>query len=69
MRMRRLHYVALAGVVLSLAGCGPKEGSAKWCDSMANKPRGEFTPHQQQVYQDRCASRQIQKQIDSLMKK
>jgi hypothetical protein len=58
----------LLGATVALYGCGPKEGSSKWCDAMMNKPRGQWTPHQQQVYDDKCATNQIQKQIDKLIK-
>ena len=68
-RMPKLSATAAILVLAGcLAGCGPKEGSSQWCDAMANKPRGEWTPHQQQVYDDQCATKQIQKQIDKLMK-
>jgi hypothetical protein len=70
-RMRNLPKFVALGVVLAgtlpLAGCGPEEGSKKWCDKMANTPRVEWTPHQEEVYNDKCAAHEIQNQINKLL--
>jgi hypothetical protein len=69
--MRHVSKFVGVGLVLAsalpLAGCGPKEGTKKWCDMMMNKPRVEWTPHQEQVYNDKCATHQIQDQINKLL--
>jgi hypothetical protein len=57
----------LLGGTMALAGCKPKEGTPKWCDMMMNKPRGDWTPRQEDIYNDKCAANQIQKQINKLL--
>jgi hypothetical protein len=73
MRVRRfvwrpLALVPLAAWALTAAGCGPKEGSPEWCEAMKNKPKGNWTVHEEEVYGDKCAANEIQRQINKLLK-
>ncbi|MBF0563140.1 MAG: DUF3012 domain-containing protein [Alphaproteobacteria bacterium] len=33
-----------------LLGCGPKEGSKEWCESMEKKPQAEWNAHDAEVF-------------------
>jgi hypothetical protein len=73
MRVRRsgwrpLALLPLAAWALALAGCGPKEGSPEWCEAMKNKPRGDWTVHEEEIYGDKCAANEIERQFNKLLK-
>ena len=36
-------WAAMAAVAAWLAACAPEVGSAKWCEQMRDKPRGDWS--------------------------
>lgn len=47
-------------VVLSLAllaGCAPEVGSKKWCEKLAEKPKGDWTANEAKDYAKHCLLR------------
>ncbi|MEW5681461.1 MAG: DUF3012 domain-containing protein [Pseudomonadota bacterium] len=47
-------------VVLSLAlltGCAPEVGSKKWCEQLAEKPKGDWTANEAKDYAKHCLLR------------
>lgn len=53
---------------IALSGCGPKEGTPEWCEAMKNRPRANWTVHEEDVYGDKCAANEIQRQLNKLLK-
>ncbi|MFQ5344342.1 MAG: DUF3012 domain-containing protein [Mariprofundus sp.] len=41
-------------VALSFSGCAPEPGSKAWCDSMKQKPKGEWTADDAGIYAKYC---------------
>jgi hypothetical protein len=45
--------VALA-LLASLSGCEPEVGSARWCEAMREKPRGDWTANEALDFTRHC---------------
>jgi hypothetical protein len=45
--------LALVAATL-LAGCAPEVGSARWCEAMKDKPRGDWTGNEALEYARNC---------------
>ena len=43
--------------VLLLAGCAPEVGSKKWCEQLAEKPKGDWTANEAKDYAKHCVFR------------
>ncbi len=54
--MKKAACLALASVMimLSLGGCAPKIGSAKWCANLKAKPKGDWTLDEAENYAKDC---------------
>jgi hypothetical protein len=66
---RRLALVPIAACLsVGVAGCGPKEGTPEWCEAMKDKPRGNWTVHEEEIYGDKCAANEIERQFNKLLK-
>ncbi len=58
----------LLAAPLALSACGPKEGTPEWCEAMKNKARGAWTVHEEEVYGDKCAANELERQFHKLLK-
>lgn len=53
--VRRGEAVAIALATLAvLSGCEPEVGSARWCDAMREKPRGDWTANEALDFARHC---------------
>jgi hypothetical protein len=50
---RRILFILMLGV-LSLAACAPEVGSKRWCASMDEKPKGDWTANEAGDYARHC---------------
>jgi len=50
----RASSLALVAAVLLVAGCAPEVGSARWCDAMKDKPRGDWTGNEALEFARSC---------------
>ncbi len=52
-------WLASALVVLacSLSACAPEVGSERWCEALAEKPRGDWTANEALDYARHCIIR------------
>jgi hypothetical protein len=50
----RLLPLGLVGGLLLIAGCAPEVGSARWCEAMKEKPRGDWTANEALEYARNC---------------
>ena len=46
--------VALIGLLAGLSGCAPEVGSPRWCEDMAEKPKGDWTANEALAYAEHC---------------
>ena len=51
---KALLTAGLTASVLLLAACSPEVGSEKWCNTMDNKPKGEWTANEAGDYAKYC---------------
>lgn len=42
------------GLTLLLAGCAPEVGSEQWCQSMQEKPKGDWTANEAADFAKHC---------------
>ena len=49
-----LLIVALIGLLTGLSGCAPEVGSPRWCEAMAEKPKGDWTANEAGDYARHC---------------
>jgi hypothetical protein len=42
------------GLAVCLSGCAPEVGSARWCELMRDKPRGDWTANEAIEYTRSC---------------
>lgn len=49
-----MRTVSLFFLALVLVGCGPKEGTPEWCESITNKPTDQLSMHEKDVFMDKC---------------
>jgi hypothetical protein len=50
----RLLPLALFGAFMVIAGCAPEVGSARWCEAMKEKPRGDWSANEALDYARSC---------------
>lgn len=43
--------------LFALSGCSPKVGSKKWCEQLAEKPKGDWTANEAKDYAKHCLLR------------
>ena len=48
---------ALVAVLLLSTACSPEFGSKKWCENLAEKPKGEWTANEAGDYAKHCLFR------------
>jgi hypothetical protein len=41
-------------LVVLLAACAPEVGTEKWCESMEDKPKGDWTGNEAKAYAKHC---------------
>ena len=46
-----------ASVLFLLAGCAPEVGSDRWCENMADKPKGDWTANEAGDFAKNCIVR------------
>ena len=49
-----LSNLILAAALVGLAGCEPEVGSERWCQAMAEKPKGDWTANEALDYAEHC---------------
>ena len=54
--MKAISLFVMASV-LALAGCAPEVGSKKWCEQLAEKPKGDWTANEAKDYAKHCVFR------------
>lgn len=51
----RIVYLTLSAVIVfSLSACAPEVGSDKWCASMKEKPKGDWSANEAADYAKHC---------------
>jgi len=46
--------VLITALALALAGCAPEVGSQAWCQSMKDKPKGDWTANDATDFAKHC---------------
>ena len=41
-------------LALALSGCAPEIGTEKWCEDMAEKPKGDWTANEAKAFAENC---------------
>ena len=49
--------LVLLAAALVLTGCAPEVGSKKWCEQLAEKPKGDWTANEAKDYAKHCVFR------------
>lgn len=49
--------IAMLASALVLTGCAPEVGSKKWCEQMAEKPKGDWSANEAKDYTKHCVFR------------
>lgn len=57
MKFSILAMLAVAAALMVNA-CGPKVGSPEWCESMEQKPKGDWTANEAKEYAANCILRE-----------
>jgi hypothetical protein len=56
--VRRMHRLKRATMLMAvttwLAACAPEIGSARWCEAMREKPRGDWTANEALEFARSC---------------
>ena len=47
----------LSAVLIAVSGCAPEVGSKKWCESLEEKPKGDWTANELADYSKHCLFR------------
>ena len=53
MRARHL-FICIFLLALGVSGCAPEVGSEKWCEDMAEKPKGDWTANEAKAFAENC---------------
>ena len=48
------NFVAAVLAALCLAACAPEVGTEKWCDSMDDTPKGDWSANDAKAYAKHC---------------
>ena len=51
---RRVRTVMLMGALSTLVACAAEVGSEKWCESMKEKPKGDWTANEAADFAKHC---------------
>ncbi len=51
---RTFAALALIAALGALTGCAPEVGSERWCEAMAEKPKGDWTANEAMDYAEHC---------------
>ncbi|WP_372627426.1 DUF3012 domain-containing protein [Arsukibacterium sp.] len=54
--MKAISLIVVAAVLL-LSGCAPEVGSKKWCEQLAEKPKGDWSANEAKDYAKHCIFR------------
>ncbi|HSG53375.1 MAG TPA: DUF3012 domain-containing protein [Rheinheimera sp.] len=54
--MKAISLIVMASVLV-VAGCAPEVGSKKWCEQLAEKPKGDWTANEAKDYTKHCVFR------------
>ncbi|MDX5406784.1 MAG: DUF3012 domain-containing protein [Chromatiaceae bacterium] len=54
--MKAVSVIVVLSLVL-LTGCAPEVGSKKWCEQLAEKPKGDWTANEAKDYAKHCLLR------------
>lgn len=54
--MKAISLIVMASVLV-VAGCAPEVGSKKWCEQLAEKPKGDWTANEAKDYAKHCVFR------------
>lgn len=54
--MKMISLLLLAAALV-LTGCAPEVGSKKWCEQLAEKPKGDWTANEAKDYAKHCLLR------------
>ena len=54
--MKAISLILMASVLV-VAGCAPEVGSKKWCEQLAEKPKGDWTANEAKDYAKHCVFR------------
>jgi hypothetical protein len=49
-----LRNSAIIATLITLFGCAPDVGSERWCEAMAEKPKGDWTANEALAYAEHC---------------
>jgi hypothetical protein len=49
-----LSALTLMAACMVLGGCAPEVGSERWCEAMAEKPKGDWTANEALDYAEHC---------------
>ena len=49
-----LSSILFTAALIGLAGCAPEVGSERWCEAMAEKPKGDWTANEALDYAEHC---------------
>ena len=52
--VRTLFVLILIAGSAGLGGCAPEVGSERWCEAMAEKPKGDWTANEALDYAEHC---------------
>ena len=52
--VRTLFVLILIVGAAGLGGCAPEVGSERWCEAMAEKPKGDWTANEALDYAEHC---------------
>ena len=50
----QLTKLAAIATLVTLSGCAPEVGSERWCEAMAEKPKGDWTANEALAYAEHC---------------
>mgnify|MGYP001594927848 CR=1 FL=1 len=50
----QLTKLAAIATFVTLSGCAPEVGSERWCEAMAEKPKGNWTANEALAYAEHC---------------
>ena len=54
--MKAISLILMASGLV-VAGCAPEVGSKKWCEQLAEKPKGDWTANEAKDYAKHCVFR------------
>lgn len=47
-------FAAILGIAFLASACAPEVGSPEWCESMKDKPKGEWTANEATEFAKNC---------------